>query len=93
MLTTASRWSDARRAKKASKITSFHQWCQDWWALYRKIRRWHLCSTVGSSYGPAVEIAIIEDIFPPFPAGGDKKVLTLFCLDTEYHNLWSGEKT
>jgi hypothetical protein len=34
-----------------------------------------------------MEITIIEDVFPPFPAGGDKKVLSPFCLDTEYHNL------
>jgi hypothetical protein len=39
-----------------------------------------------------VEITIIEDVFPPFHANGDKKVLPPFCLNTEYHNLQSGKK-
>jgi hypothetical protein len=79
-------------AKKASEITSFHRRCQDWWALYRKIRRWCLCSTIASSYGPMAEITIIEDVFPPFPTNSDKKVLLPFCSDTEYHNLRSNRK-
>jgi hypothetical protein len=93
MLTTAGRWSDAQRTKKASEITNFHRWCKDWWALHRKIRQWSLCNTIGSSYGPAVEITIIEDVFPPFHTGGDKKVLLTFCSGTEYHNLRSDGKT
>jgi hypothetical protein len=43
-------------------------------------------------YGLAVEIAIIEDVFLPFSTSSDKKVLLSFCSDTEYHNLWFGEK-
>jgi hypothetical protein len=92
-LSTVGCWFDARHMKKASEITSFHRQCQDWWALHHKIWRWRLCSTVGSSYGPPVEITIIEDVFPPFHANGDKKVLPPFCLNTEYHNLQSGKKT
>jgi hypothetical protein len=40
-----------------------------------------------------VEIAIIEDVFLPFHAGDDKKVLPPFWSGTEYHNLQSGGET